>query len=59
LANDRLLKLGLDPEFPEAAKNPYIHLEVMADNNSERTNFFESTVVNYTQSSSLNGSWDF
>ncbi len=59
LANDRLARLDLAPEFPEVIKNPYKHLEIMADNNSERTNFFESTVVNYTQSNSLNGSWEF
>ncbi|HHX58582.1 MAG TPA: ribonucleotide-diphosphate reductase subunit beta [Candidatus Moranbacteria bacterium] len=59
LANDRIVRLGLAPLFPEVTKNPYKHLEILADNNSERTNFFESTVVNYTQSSSLKGSWDF
>jgi ribonucleoside-diphosphate reductase beta chain len=59
LANQRLQQLNLAPEFPEIIKNPYKHLEAMADNNSEKTNFFESTVVNYTQSSSMNGSWDF
>lgn len=59
LANIRLNLLGLDPLYPEIIKNPFIHLERMADNNGEKTNFFESTVVNYTQSSSLNGSWDF
>jgi len=59
LANDRLALLKLDPLFPEVVKNPYKHLEVMQDNNAEKTNFFESTVVNYTQSSSMNGTWDF
>ncbi|MCF7847106.1 MAG: ribonucleotide-diphosphate reductase subunit beta [Candidatus Gracilibacteria bacterium] len=59
LANERLSYLKLDPEYPEVKKNPYKHLEAMADNNSEKTNFFESTVVNYTQSSSLKGTWDF
>ncbi len=59
LANDRLGMLGMKPLFPEVTQNPYKHLEAMADNNSEKTNFFESTVVNYTQSSSMNGSWDF
>lgn len=59
LANSRLEMLGIAPLFPEATLNPYKHLEAMADNNSEKTNFFESTVTNYTQSSSMNGSWDF
>ena len=59
LANERLGRLRIDPLYPEVVKSPYKHLESMADNNSEKTNFFESTVVNYTQSSSMNGSWDF
>ena len=59
LANTRAVLLGLKPFFPEVTKNPYKHLEAMADNNSEKTNFFESTVTNYTQASSLQGSWDF
>ncbi len=59
LANERLAMLKLDPEYPEVTKNPYKHLEAMADNNGEKTNFFESTVTNYTQSSSMKGSWDF
>ncbi|NTV30215.1 MAG: ribonucleotide-diphosphate reductase subunit beta [Candidatus Omnitrophica bacterium] len=59
LANTRMETLHLPPLFPEVVSNPYKHLESMADNNSEKTNFFESTVTNYTQSSSMNGSWDF
>jgi ribonucleoside-diphosphate reductase beta chain len=59
LSNQRMDILGLEPLYPEVIKNPYKHLEHMADNNSEKTNFFESTVVNYTQSSSMKGSWDF
>ena len=59
LANERFALLKLDPLYPDITKNPYKHIESMADNNSEKTNFFESTVVNYTQSSSLKGSWDF
>jgi ribonucleoside-diphosphate reductase beta chain len=59
LANTRLESLQIAPLFPEVVTNPYKHLEAMADNNSEKTNFFESTVTNYTQSSSMNGSWDF
>lgn len=59
LANERLEMLNMPPLYPEVVTNPYKHLEAMADNNSEKTNFFESTVVNYTQSTSMNGSWEF
>ncbi len=59
LANTRLESLNIPPAFPEVVTSPYKHLEAMADNNGEKTNFFESTVTNYTQSSSMNGSWDF
>ena len=59
LANIRLGMLGLTPLYPSVTNNPYRHLAAMQDNNSEKTNFFESTVVNYTQASSLKGSWDF
>ena len=59
LANERLERLNMKPLYPEVLETPYKHLEAMADNNSEKTNFFESTVVNYTQSSSMDGTWDF
>ncbi len=59
LANERLKRLGLDALYPDVVNNPYKYLEALADNNSERTNFFESTVTNYTQSSSMKGTWDF
>lgn len=59
LANNRLNILWLKPLYPEVVKNPYKHLDVMQDNNSEKWNFFESTVTNYAQSSAMNGSWDF
>lgn len=59
LANNRLAMLQLDPLYPDAVVNPYKHLDRLQDTNADRSNFFESTVVNYTQSSSLNGSWDF
>ncbi|PID86528.1 ribonucleotide-diphosphate reductase subunit beta [Candidatus Gracilibacteria bacterium] len=59
LANERLNLLGLKPLYKDVVDNPYKHLEVMQDNNSERGNFFESTVTNYAQSNSMNGSWDF
>ena len=59
LANDRLSLLGISPLYPKIVKNPYKHLELMQDNNSERGDFFESTVTNYAQSSSLNWTWEF
>lgn len=59
LANKRMVLLGIDPIYEGYATNPYKHLDMMDDNNAEKTNFFESTVVNYTQSTSMNGTWDF
>ncbi len=59
LANQRLEMLGLAPLFPDAIENPYKHLERLQDVNSDKGNFFETTVINYTQSSSMNGDWDF
>ena len=59
LANERLSMLNIKPLYPEIVKNPYEHLKIMADNNSERANFFESTVTNYTQYSAMQGGWDF
>ncbi len=59
LANKRLAMLNLEPLYPDAIENPYKHLDRLQDVNSDKGNFFETTVVNYTQSSSLNGSWEF
>lgn len=59
LANQRLNLLGLKPLYPEVMTNPLKHLEALQDNNSEKGNFFETTVANYAQSSSMKGSWDF
>ncbi|MEK9151207.1 MAG: ribonucleotide-diphosphate reductase subunit beta [Patescibacteria group bacterium] len=59
LANNRLAMLNIGPLYPEAVVNPYKHLERLQDTNSDKSNFFETTVVNYTQSTSMNGSWDF
>jgi ribonucleoside-diphosphate reductase beta chain len=59
LANKRLDMLGLKPLYPEVLSNPFKHLEALQDNNSEKGNFFESTVTNYAQSSSMKGSWEF
>ncbi|MFZ2299900.1 MAG: ribonucleotide-diphosphate reductase subunit beta [Candidatus Moraniibacteriota bacterium] len=59
LANNRLAMLNIGPLYPEAVTNPYKHLDRLQDPNSDKGNFFETTVVNYTQSTSMNGSWDF
>nr|MDD3720096.1 ribonucleotide-diphosphate reductase subunit beta [Candidatus Gracilibacteria bacterium] len=59
LANGRLAMLGLSPLYKNVITNPFKHLEALQDNNSEKGNFFESTVTNYFQSSSMKGSWDF
>jgi ribonucleoside-diphosphate reductase beta chain len=59
LANKRLATIQIDPLYPEAITNPYKHLDRLQDPNADKGNFFETTVVNYTQSSSLKGSWDF
>lgn len=59
LANNRLAMLGISPLFPDIVANPYKHLDRLQDTNSDKSNFLEGTVVNYTQSSSMNGSWDF
>lgn len=59
LANNRLAMLGIGPLFPEVVTNPYKHLDRLQDANGDKSNFLEGTVVNYTQSSSMNGSWDF
>lgn len=59
LANNRLSLIWLKPLYPEITENPYKHLERLQDNNSEKSNFFESTVTNYTQSSSMKWNRDF
>jgi ribonucleoside-diphosphate reductase beta chain len=59
LANKRLAMIGMAPLYPDAIENPYKHLDRLQDVNADKGNFFETTVVNYTQSSSMNGSWDF
>ncbi len=59
LANNKLSLINLEPLYPEITENPYKHLERLQDNNSEKSNFFESTVTNYVQSSSMKGNWDF
>lgn len=59
LANNRLSMIWITPLYPEVITNPYKHLDRLQDNNSEKWNFFESTVTNYSQSSSMNWTWDF
>ncbi len=59
LANERLNMLWIKPLYSWIVSNPYKHLDRLQDNNSERGNFFESTVTNYSQSSSMNWSWEF
>ena len=59
LANIRLKAIGLEPMF-EGVKNPYKHLEKIADTKAEasvKTNFFDATVTSYQQSSVLDG-WE-
>jgi ribonucleoside-diphosphate reductase beta chain len=51
--------LGIRPLYENVVSNPYKHLDILQDNNSERWNFFESTVTNYAQSSAMNGNWEF
>jgi ribonucleoside-diphosphate reductase beta chain len=59
LANQRLALIGIPALYPEAIVNPYKHLERLQDPNADKGNFFETTVINYTQSSSMKGSWEF
>jgi ribonucleoside-diphosphate reductase beta chain len=59
LANQRLEMIWVSALYPSFNENPYKHLDRLQDHNSEKWNFFESTVTNYTQSSSMKWSWDF
>lgn len=59
LSNQRLNLLGIEPIYKDIIINPYKHLDRIQDNNGEKWNFFESTVTNYAQSSSMKWSWDF
>jgi ribonucleoside-diphosphate reductase beta chain len=58
LANDRMALLNIKPIYPDANENPYKHLERLQDLDGDKSNFFEGTVINYTQSSGLSGDWD-
>ena len=59
LANNRLNMIWIEPIYSKVMVNPYKHLERLQDNNLEKWNFFESTIVNYTQSNSMKWNWDF
>lgn len=59
LANSRMNMLGISPIYDEVINNPYKHLDRLQDPNGDKGNFFETTVINYSQSSSMNGDWDF
>lgn len=59
LANQRLSMLGIEPLFADAIVDPYKNLDRLQDPNADKGNFFETTVINYTQSSNMAGSWDF
>ncbi|RUR74899.1 ribonucleoside-diphosphate reductase subunit beta [Chlorogloeopsis fritschii PCC 6912] len=61
LANLRLKAIGV-PALFEDVRNPYQHLERLADTGAEgnvRADFFEVTVTSYNQSTSLDGDWNF
>jgi ribonucleoside-diphosphate reductase beta chain len=60
LANERLRSLGLNKIYNGYEKNPYKHLEKLADTEGEgnvKANFFEGNVTSYNMSSSIDG-WD-
>ena len=59
LANIRLRAIGLESIY-EDVKNPYQHLDRLADTHKEATtkgNFFETTVTSYVMSSGIGG-WE-
>ncbi|NRA73515.1 MAG: ribonucleotide-diphosphate reductase subunit beta [Rickettsiales bacterium] len=60
LANKRLKELNIEPIYKEFTENPYLHLVNISDERGEgsvKTNFFESNVSAYNQSSVVKG-WD-
>jgi ribonucleoside-diphosphate reductase beta chain len=60
LANKRLTSIGMEPLYKGFNDNPYMHLELIADESGDgnvKSNFFESTVTGYNQASTLDG-WD-
>lgn len=52
LTNQRAKAIGIPVIFPEFTENPYEYLDV-----KKRGNFFESTVIDYSQSTAISG-WD-
>ena len=58
LANQRLSLLGIKPMYPDATENPYKHLDRYQAMDDDKSNFFETTVINYTQSTGLAGDWN-
>lgn len=64
MANKRLLAIGETKLYVDEKydKNPYVHLEKIADTEGEgdvKGNFFESSVTSYNQSSAVDGWEDF
>ena len=60
MANLSLAQIGLDILYPGFNKNPYLHLEKIADTTGSgdvKGNFFEANVSAYNQSSAIEG-WD-
>ncbi len=59
LANERIKLIGFKPLYPGYEENPYAHLERLSDkdNDSMKSNFFESTTSGYAQSNAIDG-WD-
>lgn len=59
LADIRLQELGFDPLYGGNTENPYKHFERLADSGGDavKSNFFETTVTGYSQSTALDG-WD-
>jgi len=58
LANNRMVMLGIDKIYVDKTENPYKHLERLQNLDEDKSNFFEGSVINYTQSSGLAGDWD-
>lgn len=50
ISNLRLISIGLDPLYPEIQKNPLPWIETFSKVNSNKTDFFENKVINYSKS---------
>lgn len=57
LANERLGRIGIDPIYPDALKDPYAHLTNASKAGKKRENHFESTITAYDTADSVDG-WD-